>query len=348
MRNLFRTCYNCNKSVHVKQKQCKHCGVSLKSKSLKNTALSKTVTKGRPLGTTASAGYSVSNGRPTGTTTEAGYDVSKSGGRPTGTTAEAGYDVSKSGGRPTGTTAEAGYDVSKAGGRPTGTTTEAGYDVSKSGGRPTGTTAKAGYDVSKSGGRPTGTSAEAGYDIGVAGGRCLGAVDQQSRRSYTTAQCQQTCTREGKEMCTNQEVEEQWCTDSNVLNVSEEKLKRIKNLIVKQKKFDSLPLGKAVCWKCGKILYSTVDNSRTCLIPPPKDVTIEKAPGDAYLKALPYEHKLTFIHTNGKWYSCPVCKKGKAIPTDQHGGDVHLPPTSNRSKVSEKIGIWSCQEPLLI
>ena len=70
--------------MHVRQKQCKHCGVSLKSKSLKNTVFSKTVTKGRPLGTTASAGH----------------DVSKSGGRPTGTTAEAGYDVS--GGRPTG------------------------------------------------------------------------------------------------------------------------------------------------------------------------------------------------------------------------------------------------------
>ena len=221
---------------------------------------------GRPTGTTAKAGYDVckSGGRPTGTTAEAGYDVS--GGRPTGTTAEAGYDVS--GGRPTGTTAEAGYDVS--GGRPTGTTAKAGYDVCKSGGRSTGTTGKAGYDVSKSGGRPTGTTAEAGYDIGVAGGRPLDAVDQQSRRSTTAAQCQQTCTREGKEMCTNQEeVEEQRCTDNNVLNVSEGKLKRIKNLIVKQMNFDSLPLGKAICWKCGEILYSTVDNNRTYLIPPP-------------------------------------------------------------------------------
>ena len=99
-------------------------------------------------------------------------------------------------------------------------------------------------------------------------------------------------------MCTNQEVEEQWCTASNVLNVSEDKLKRIKNLILKQKKFDSLPLGKAICWKCGKILYSTLDKSRTCLIPPPRDVTIEKASGAAYLKVLPYEHKLTFIHTS--------------------------------------------------
>ena len=233
--------------------------------------------KGRPLGTTASAGYSVSNGRPAGTTAEAGYDVSD--GRPTGTTAEAGYDVS--GGRPTGTTAEAGSDVS--------------------GGRPTGTTAEAGYDVSKSGGRPTGTTAEAGYGIGVAGGRPLGVVDQQSRRSNTATLCQQTRTRQSEEMCTNQEeIEKQWCTDSNMLNVSKGKLKRIKNLVVKQKKFDTLPLGKAICWKCGKILYSTVDNNRTCLIPPPRDITIEKAPGAAYLKALPYEHKLTFIHTNGK------------------------------------------------
>ena len=144
-------------------------------------------------------------------------------------------------------------------------------------------------------------------------------------------------------MCTNQEeVEKQWCPDSNMLNVSKGKLKRIKNLIVKQKKFDTLPLGKAICWKCGKILYSTVDNSRTCLIPPPRNVTIEKAPGAAYLKALPYEHKLTFLHTSGKWYSCPVCKKGKAIPTDQHVGDVHLPAHSNRPRASEN---WNMELP---
>ena len=286
----------------------------------------------------------VSNGRLTGTTAEAGYDVSKSGGRPTGTTAKTGYNVSN--GRPTGTTAEAGYDVSKSGGRPTGTTAEAGYDVSKSGGRPTGTTAEAGYDVSKSGGRPTGTTAEAGYGIGVAGGRPLGVVDQQSRRSNTATQCQQTRTRQSEEMCTNQEeIEKQWCTDSNMLNVSKGKLKRIKNLVVKQKKFDTLPLGKAICWKCGKILYSTVDNNRTCLIPPPRDITIEKAPGAAYLKALPYEHKPSIPMVNGTAALC--AKKERPFPQTnmlEMSTCLHIPIGPRQVN----IGIWSCQEPLLI
>ena len=37
--------------------------------------------------------------------------------------------------------------------------------------------------------------------------------------------------------------------DEKMVNVSAAKLKRLENRIIKECKFDSTPLGKAVCWK---------------------------------------------------------------------------------------------------
>ena len=349
---LFRACSSCNEKVHVRQKRCKHCGFKL----LRNA--------GRPTGTTATAGFNVSGGRPTGTTAVAGFNVSMSGGRPTGTTAVAGFKVSMSGGRPTGTTAVAGFSVSLSGGRPTGTTAAAGFNVSMSGGRPTGTTATAGFDVS--GGRPTGTTAAAGFDVsggrptgttaaegfncssgrpvgttvargyaaGVGGGRPSGAAGQGEVKNEKRVK--------GQAMADVNEEDERWCTDEKMVNVSAVKLKKLENLITKEHKFDSTPLGKAVCWKCGRVLCANVGTSRTYLVLPPKGLTESEAPASAYLRALPYNNGITFIHDNGKWYSCPTCKRGKAIPTEQHVGDVLLPPPSNAPKRS---ALWNMQLP---
>ena len=55
---------------------------------------------------------------------------------------------------------------------------------------------------------------------------------------------------------TNQSEDEEWCTDKEMVNVSPSKLKKLETLIKKQKKFDSKPLGKALCWGCGKVLYA--------------------------------------------------------------------------------------------
>ena len=298
---------------------------------------------GRLTGTTAVAGFSVSlsGGRPTGTTAAAGFNVSMSGGRPTGSTATAGFDVS--GGRPTGTTAAAGFDV--LGGRPTGTTAAAGFDVS--GGRPTGTTAAAGFDVSGgrptgttaaegfncSSGRPVGTTVARGYAAGVGGGRPSGAAGQ--------GEVKNECVK-GQAMADVNEEDERWCTDETMVNVSAAKLKKLENLITKEHKFDSTPLGKAVCWKCGRVLCANVGTSHTYLVLPPKGLTESEAPASAYLRALPYNNGITFIHDNGKWYSCPTCKRGKAIPTEQHVGDVLLPPPSNAPKRS---ALWNMQLP---
>ena len=71
-------------------------------------------------------------------------------------------------------------------------------------------------------------------------------------------------------------------------------------------------------------------------------MTEAEAPASAYLRALPYNNGLTFVHDNGKWYSCPTCKRGKAIPTEQHVGDVLLPPPSNAPKRST---LWNLKLP---
>ena len=250
-------------------------------------------------------------------------------GRPTGTTATAGFNVSLSGGRPMGTTAAAGFDVSMSGGRPIGTTAAAGFHVS--GGRPTGTTAAEGFNVSS--GRPVGTTVVEGYSAGVGGGRPSGAAVQGEVKH-------EKCVKGQALTIVNED--EGWCTDEKMVNVSAAKLKKLENLITKEFKFDSTPLGKAVCWKCGRILCANVGTSRTYLALPPKGMTEAEAPASAYLRALPYNNGLTFVHSNGKWYSCPTCRRGKAIPTEQHVGDVLLPPPSNAPKRS---ALWNLKLP---
>uniref|UniRef100_A0A671RPY8 Si:ch1073-44g3.1 n=1 Tax=Sinocyclocheilus anshuiensis TaxID=1608454 RepID=A0A671RPY8_9TELE len=64
----------------------------------KKKGLGKSGRRGRPSGTTKSAGYRTSTGRPPGTTRAAGFKTSP--GRPLGTTKAAGYKVSP--GRPPG------------------------------------------------------------------------------------------------------------------------------------------------------------------------------------------------------------------------------------------------------
>lgn len=73
-------------------------GVEAPEGSKKKKGLGKTGRRGRPAGTTKSAGYRTSTGRPPGTTRAAGFKTSP--GRPLGTTKAAGYKVSP--GRPPG------------------------------------------------------------------------------------------------------------------------------------------------------------------------------------------------------------------------------------------------------
>ena len=225
---------------------------------------------GRPTGTSAEAGFRVTTGRAVGTTAEAGYKVSN--GRTVGTTAEAGYKVSN--GHSIGTSAEAGFKVSN--GRSIGTTAEAGYKVSS--GRSVGTTAEAGYKVSN--GRSRGTTEEAGFHVSC--GRPVVYKSNTSDKLITT--------------------------DVNCVSLGDELLALGNKRIAQQVRFDSKPLAIGMCYCCGSILWSRVDNSHTNLV----DIKLTEGqiPAVAYQKAMLSAGKglLEYRHKSGKMYACAVCK----------------------------------------
>ena len=55
---------------------------------------------------------------------------------------------------------------------------------------------------------------------------------------------------------------------------------------MQQRRFDKKPLAKALCWQCGRILWTTVDGAHTFLVEPPHGLSREQAPAMAYLRAL--------------------------------------------------------------
>ena len=113
-----------------------------------------------------------------------------------------------------------------------------------------------GSKIRLSSGRPKGTTADKGYATGVGGGRTSGTTPREGVKHENSAKAQIMHDPKCKE-------DEGWCTDEHLVNVSPAKLKKLKALFTKECKYDSTPLGKAVCWQCGRILYGNVGNGRT-------------------------------------------------------------------------------------
>ena len=92
--------------------------------------------------------------------------------------------------------------------------------------------------------------------------------------------------------------------------------------ITQQRTYDKKPLGVAVCYRCGHMLWSCVDGAHTFLVSKPSGMSEEEAPGSAYLRAVP-NCMAGFVYTErGKstkerWYSCGYCKSDQ-IPPEQH------------------------------
>ena len=258
-------------------------------------ATSSNVNVGRPIGTTRDAGSNVGIGRPIGTTRDAGSNVGTE--RPIGTTRDAGSNVGT--GRPIGTTRDAGSNVGT--GHPIGTTRDAGSNVST--GHPIGTTRDTGSNVSD--GRPVGTSREEG-----GGTSCI--EDNSVKLHAHLSQYPNLTTK--------------WNTDGTSLSVSNELLRRSKKHIGQQVRFDSKPLGVAMCYCCGSILWSRVDGSHTNLVD--IDVSEENIPAFAYKRAMLQNNTgdlSYYVHTNGKLYSCGSCKAFESpedLPIAFHVGKV--------------------------
>ena len=298
----YRQCPQCNNQVHIKRLVCVSCGYALRNKG-----------KGRPIGTTSQLGYRVSTGRPGTTHTGSTSDINIGHpGRPVGTTRDAGSNVGT--GRPSGTTRDAGSNVGT--GRPSGTTRDAGSNVGT--GRPSGTTRDAGSNVGT--GRPIGTTRDAGSIVST--GRPIGT----SRDEGGGTSCIEDDNIKLQEHLSQYpDLIAKWNTDSASLSVSNELLKRGKKRIGQQVRFDSKPLGVAMCYCCGSILWSRVDGSHTNLV----DISVseENIPAFAYKRAMLQNNTgdLPYVHTNGKLYTCGSCKAFESpedLPIVFHVGKV--------------------------
>ena len=142
-------------------------------------------------------------------------------------------------------------------------------------GRPQDTSQKAGFKVGLNGGRPSGTTREAGFNIN--GGRPCG------RRRVV-------------EFHDSIQLSTDWDHSGELLNVDYELLNVCARRIAQQRTFDKKPLGIAVCYGCGHLLWSCVDGAHTFLVNKPSGMTEADAPASAYLRAMP-NCTASFVYT---------------------------------------------------
>ena len=186
---------------------------------------------------------------------------------------------------------------------------ECGYKIVKKKGRPIGTNAKAGFKVSS--GRRVGTTADTGY--GVSTGRTVGTTEEAG---FHVSCGRPVIYRKPKGLLTQNDKQiERYDTDEGCLSLTDELLAKAKKCIEQQKRFDSKPLAIGMCYCCGSILWSRVDNSHTNLVD--INLTEEQIPAVAYQEALSTAGKglLEYRHKSGKLYACAVCKTFKC-PSD--------------------------------
>ena len=98
-----------------------------------------------------------------------------------------------------------------------------------------------------------------------------------------------------------------WYTDKPSLPLSDNLLTRAKRRIGQQVRFDTKPLGIAMCYCCGSILWSRVDNSHAHLVK--HDLDDETIPAVAYQCTMAINGRgyLEYRHKSGKLYACSVC-----------------------------------------
>ena len=130
--------------------------------------------------------------------------------------------------------------------------------------------------------------------------------------------------------------------------MSEDALRRCTRTwrVVQQRHFDAKPLAEALCWQCGKVLWSKPDLKHTCLMNPPHGLSKDDAPASAYLWAVP-DCNLTFIKPgredtfeSDRWYCCSYCHTHQ-IPLEFHVGDVFSSDPTKPKPVVE----WDMQKP---
>ena len=110
------------------------------------------------------------------------------------------------------------------------------------------------------------------------------------------------------------QLPDDWDHSNELLNVDDDLIEACTRRIAQQRTFDKKPLGLAVCYRCGHLLWSCVDGAHTFLVDKPSGLSENEAPASsAYLRAVPsctarfvYTERGTL--TKERWYSCPYCK----------------------------------------
>ena len=69
----------------------------------------------------------------------------------------------------------------------------------------------------------------------------------------------------------------------NMVNVDDELLDVCAHRIAQQRTFDKKPLGLAMCYGCGHLLWSCVDGAHTFLVNKPSGMSADEAPASAFL-----------------------------------------------------------------
>ena len=291
------------------------------------------VPSGHPVSTTRDAGFSASTGHPTA---DVDIEMNVPSGRPVGTTQDAGFSAST--GHPT---ADVDIEMNVPSGRPVGTTRDAGFSASTGhptadvdiemnvpSGRPVGTTRDAGFSVSSRhlvsdvdiemnvpSGRPVGTTQDAGFSAST--GRPDSSHNSNScllRSDYDMSTEQDDVFIEDNltlliQYMKQYELPTSWNTDS--LSLSDDLLVRAKKRIGQQVRFDAKPLGIGMCYCCGSILWSRVDNSHTHLVN--LDIEDKAIPAVAYQRTMLISGRgsLDYRHKSGKLYVCSACSSYK-------------------------------------
>lgn len=138
------------------------------------------------------------------------------------------------------------------------------------------------------------------------------------------------------QMC---DLPDDWDTSEQYTNLTEDMLQQCRASVARQQRFDKKPLASALCYQCGKVLWSSVDGAHTFLVHPPEGMREKDAPGSAIIRAVP-DCALTFVYSDReRQYACSH-SRSNTIPSDQYVGNV----TSANGEL-KPVSEWSMEKP---
>ena len=136
-------------------------------------------------------------------------------------------------------------------------------------------------------GRTPGTSQAAGYGVGRSTGRTRGTTEHAGYGVSQSGHHPRPSKRRAVEFDNSIQLPTSWDNAQKLVNVDREVLDICSRRIAQQRTYDKKPLGTGVCYRCGHMLWTTVDGGHTFLVNKPSGMSVDDAPASAYLRAVP-------------------------------------------------------------